>query len=708
MHRLFWILTLAASPAVSLRAQVGSGMPAEAPGSVETDVAAAPLTASPGFPADRWLSAREPVAVELSAAPAGSAGRLAVVVDKTDVTALTEVQGTRLTYRPGNLRVPTGETEMTVYLVSSEGQWREIGRFPIRILNRAGFQELGVTPKADLVSDGQLDQGQTPEGSPPDRRTYQDLTLNFGFQGAASRPGWTLRGQANAVGVTREEQRLRFGERGADAPSVDLSDYLLDLDGGPVKASLGHVTFGTSRHLINGQASRGATGLVQFGSVVKLGLAALNGSSIVGWSNPVGLSRPDHRMFSAELGLEVVPKHPGLVQLAATVLDGSVLPLAGYTQGVVNDAEDGRGGGVRVMLSDPSQRVRVEGGFTRARFTNPQDSLLSQGAVLVPVRPTTRNARYLDASVQLIRGLQLSPTVQASLTGSFRHERVDPLYRSIATAVRADWDQEVYEANGTLGQLGVQYSHSRSRDNLDDVPSILTTRTRADNLNVALPAGAVFRAQPTAWWWPVLSVAYQVTRQVGDGVPENGGFSPSHVPDQLSRNATLGVSWQQATWNLAYRHNVSRQDNRQPGRENADFRSWVHGVTLGVTPVPALSLALDLSDEHQRSIEVNQLQHTRRAGLQADWRVLRNTTLQGYGSLTDSDDDPVTQESRFTEFRLEASQGFNLYRRTASGTQARVFLRYARSKSSQSGPALASVPDQTLWSLATGMSLRLY
>ena len=59
--------------------------------------------------------------------------------------------------------------------------------------------------------------------------------------------------------------------------------------------------------------------------------------------------------------------------------------------------------------------------------------------------------------------------------------------------------------------------------------------------------------------------------QHGDGVPENGGFSVSHVPDQLNRNANLTLAWQRTVWSLGYRHNVVRQDNRQPGRELADL-----------------------------------------------------------------------------------------------------------------------------------------
>jgi hypothetical protein len=285
---------------------------------------------------------------------------------------------------------------------------------------------------------------------------------------------------------------------------------------------------------------------------------------------------------------------------------------------------------------------------------------------------------------------------------------VDPLYRSVAAQPRADWRQNAVDATAALGALSVQYSHTWSRDNIAEVRSILTSRFRDDAVTAALPLASLVRATATAWWWPQLAVTYQVNRQQGEGVPENGGFSASHVPDQLNRNANLTLAWQRTRWSLGYRHNVVRQDNRQPGRELADFRSWFHAVTVGFTPSPAVSLALDLSDERQRNLELAVRQRTRRVGLTGDWRPLAATSLQAFVSLSRADDDPSTQDTEAAELRLEASQGFNLYRRPESGTQARVFLRYGRSRSALDIRFAAPVAEQIQWSLATGMSLRLY
>lgn len=664
-------------------------------GAAAQDQEPEPVVAKAGFDPGEWLRAREPVPIRLSRAPAPGAGRLRVFLGRTDVTALTQLQGQDLIYRPAPLDVSAGETEVSVHLVSPDGEWQEIGRFPVRILDRAGFRQLDMAPTLELISDGDLDEGQ-------------ELTANFGLGGTVARPGWIVRTRANAVAVTRDEQRLRFGERGLAAPAVDLSDYLVELESGPVAANIGHVSFGASRHLINGFASRGLSGGVAIGDAAHVGIAAMNGSSVVGWSNPFGLNSSDHRMMAGSLDLELLPSRPGLIHLGATVLDGSLLPRAGYSQGVVNDAETGSGIGLNVALSDPWQRARIGAGFTRATFTNPADPLLAQGGDIVPVRSTTRNARYLDASVQLLRRLEVSPGVPAMLSAGFRHERVDPLYRSIAAPAQSDIQRNVYEATGSLGQLTLQYSHGRSRDNLDDIESILTTLTREHAVTGALPLGALFRAPYEAWWWPMLSAGYQTVRQRGAGIPENGGFSESHVPDQASSNVTLSLGWQHAEWSVAYQHNASRQDNRQPGRENADFHARVNSVSFGVQPLEPLRVSLDLSEEQQHSIEFDQIQRTRRIGVSGDWRVFAQTMLQGNVAFTRTDDQPLTQRNENIELRLEASQGFDIYRHSEAGSQARAFLRYARSRIRLGGPAFGFPPAETVWSMTSGISLRLF
>jgi hypothetical protein len=403
--------------------------------------------------------------------------------------------------------------------------------------------------------------------------------------------------------------------------------------------------------------------------------------------------------------LEVSPSRPGLIRIETSLLDGSLLPQAGYTQGVVNDAETSTGIGVRISAADPSQRVRFEAGFSRSRFVNPADTALEQGASLVPVRTTSRNARYLDASVELLRNLQLSPTVPVTLSANLRHERVDPLFRSVAASSQADLQQNGLGLNGTLGQLAIQATIGRSHDNLAGLATILTTRTRATGLNVALPTG--FVAGSVSPWYPVLSYALTRLHQFGTGIPLASDFDATHVPDQLSTNHAVGATWQGRLWRAGYQLGRSFQDNRQVGRETADFGNLTHNLAVGVTPVPSLDLALDLGFERADNKEVDQQNLVHRIGGSLDWRFTRNATLAASLSATRTRDDPRTLEVRSSELRVELSQRVHLLRFSTNRMAGQLFLRYARQTSRQINLDVAAAPIQR-WNVNSGIALTVF
>lgn len=348
---------------------VGLGGPAAGQQPAATD-----LSIAPRWAADRFVGGRTTLELELSRPLTSSDERLAVLIGSLDVSALLEVRGTRVRYRPTAARLPSGETEVVAYRVDRAGGWSEVGRAPLRVLTRGGLERGGVIPNADLSSTGQLDQ-RLPEGAPsPDRRTYQDLTLNLGIQGQGLRGGWQLTTQANALGVTQEAQRLRWADMQSDAPAIDLSDYRLQLERGRARLTMGNVATGANRFLLSGFGSRGLSAAVGIGSVATVDASLVNGTNVVGWTNLLGLSRSAHRIGTASLSLELKPSRPGAIHVDFSGLDASVLPLTSFNQGAATDAEESRGFGVQVAMSDARQRIRFSGGMSRSRFMNPADS----------------------------------------------------------------------------------------------------------------------------------------------------------------------------------------------------------------------------------------------------------------------------------------------------------------------------------------------
>lgn len=700
-----FLLSAAIVAALSLGELRAQTPPRAEPAATASD--STPPVATARWAADRVQASRSALELDLSRA-LGPGERLAMVIGNTDVSAGLELAGTRARFRPVGWRLPAGDAEVVTYLVDAAGGWREIGRAPLKVATRLGFERARVAPSIDLNSTGQLDHSVDP-GQVPGRGAYQDLTVRIGIENSVAHRGWELQAQGNVVGVTQESQRLRWAARQIDAPALDLADYRVQVARGGVRLALGNVTAGANRHLINGFGSRGLSAGVRLGPVASFDAAVVNGSNVVGWSNPLGLARSDHRIALGTLSLELLPNRPGGLHVDVSGLDGSLLPETGFTQGAATDAEESRGFGFQVMASDARQRVRFSGGIARSRFVNPGDPLLFGDTAVVAVQPTTRSARYGELGLQLLQDLKLGGTTAASLAATVRHERVDPLYRSVGGYLQSDVQNDGLDLTGSVGALSFQAAATAARDNLGKLAAVLTSRTRTRSVSVAAPLGQLLGLPPTVWALPALNYSWQRTRQYGEGLPDEGGFQATHVPDQWSTAQTGSAAWSAPTWTLTYRWNQSFQDNRQTGRESADFRGIVHGVSLGLNAIRGLTPSLDVSVERQKNFESGLTQRTERFGGSAQAQLTRTTAFSGSVSEAWGFDPFADQRTRNTEFQVELSQGFNLYRRVDGGTQARVFVRYARTRASllPTIPVSGLVP-RVMWTFNAGGSIRLY
>jgi hypothetical protein len=635
-------------------------------------------------------------------------GRLAVIVRRSDLSVLLETHDDHVVLPLRNERMPAGDLEVEMFLVSAEGSWTELGRFPLRRLTRAGLESLTVRPRVDLQSNGQLDAGPLERTPAPARGdAFQDVSINAGLEGALARAGVQLTWQGVMAGAWHESARLRASQLGARAPVMDLASYNLRAVRGPIAVSAGHISLGNHRLLASQFRSRGVGADLALGRRLTIAVGSTAGSELVGWGDPFGLARPSHRVIAGTVALEALPSHPGTLRLELATLDGSLQPLPAFSQQAVTDRELSRGLGAQFVASIPSQRVRLTMGIARSRFDNPADAALARDSSLVPVTVETRAAHFGELALDVLRTHMLGP-IRTSLALSLKHERADPLYRSVAAFVQADRAQDGLDASGALGALQWQASASRARDNLANVPSLLVTRTESYAAAATVPFASLVRAKPDAWWAPSLNVTWQATTQRGDTTPPpNSGFrAPFQIPDQSSGNLAANASWQRPRWSLTYRFNRSLVDNRQAERERADFAGAVHGFTLGINAAASLSFGIDLSHEAQRSRETGTLATNVREGLQADWRPTVHTSISAAASLVTTHDPAATQRAQNVETRLELSQGFNAWVRPADGSQARVFLRWSRTTASLRG--LEPIPMVQQWALSGGMSVRLF
>ena len=655
-----------------------------------------------------WLQPEEPIELRLSRALVPETERVAVMIGMTDWTALfVPERSILLVCRGRPVPLPHGETPLVVYAVSPANEWHAVGRWTLRVGAPSRFERPALEPKIDINNKGQVAERHRPDSNAPRRETFQDVVVSVGFRSQHLRNGLSVSTHANALGVSNQAEALRFGQQGGEAPKLDLADYRIAIEGARAKVAVGHLSFNSHRHLMTGVASRGLTVSVPFAGT-DITAAALSGNNIVGYDNFFGVSTPTNRVGFLVVGAELLKARPGGARVEASFIDGARRPRAGFTQGQVNDAERGRGAGLRFVGSDSPRRLRVDAGFARSRFSNAVDPLLSQGFPLVPARERTNDAAYVDASYDVLKNTCVG-TMPISLTGTYRFERVEPLFRTVSApqAVRSDLFQNAVEIVAGVGSVMARASQTWSHDNLAKLPSILRTDTAQTTASVTVPTGSLRKGRPSDW---LPLVTYNLTRsaQQGRGLPANGGFvSPSQVPNQLNTVHWVSSDWTRSRWRLGYSLNHSLQDNRQAGRETSDLASLVQLLRVGVSPAASVDLTSDVAFERASNREFSRISRTRRVGLVGNWRVTSRGTINAIVGRT-ALRDASTSRSDVTDVNLQYSHAVVLPSRGAFKPQVHLFGRWSYQSADTIELLFDSNRDRRNWALNTGLTVSAF
>ena len=668
------------------------------------------ITVAPKFDGGHFVAGQSPIELTLSRWPSAAEGRLALFVGSADLTTLFERTGEGLVFRADGYSLPSGENELKAFLVTGS-VWKELGRFPIRVLTPRGFEKAQVDPGVELSNKGQLAEGHSGSSPAPARATYQDFGTTLSLQTNHLKDAWSVKSQLHLLGMSRQEETLRFGEKGDQASPVDLADFLVVAAHGGTTLSLGHVSAGGNRLLINNFSSRGLTAVFA-GARASASVAAQNGTSIVGVDNIVGLSNPDHRVLSATVGVELVPAARGILHVDATAIAGSLQPLTGVSQGGIVSTERSDGFGVQIAASTPGQRVRFAGGFASSKFENPPDPSLSGNLSASPSPAGRKNARFAELDVAIFRDVRAWDSLAVNLNGAFRYERTDPLYRSVATFTQADLSRSTFELNGGVDVITMQATYTESKDNLDRVTAMQQAMTQASGAVVSAPLAALLRATTKAAWLPVVSYGRQQSHQFGTGLAANASFAPSDIPDQLNLVQDVTAQWQVGAWQLGYHFSHATQDNRQPGREKSDFTADIHGISAAVTTPSHVDLGVQLNLEQNDNLEFMQRSLLQRVNVTARWNANPLLTLDGAISVSANADDGAGHDTRVSEIRAGAAQSFTLWQTRDNTPNGQLFLRFSTQSSrlNQYGLPLLPPPSQSgaMWFVSSGLTLRVF
>lgn len=643
-----------------------------------------------------------------------SGDSIRVFINHADYTALASIA------RPGQLQIdtsfaplPAGEHTIKVYRVNAFGEWLEWQSTSIRVRGSGGFDSAEFLPRLSLENEGRTDYEAHGDAFEPDPATYQDLNAQVGFSASLRRDEFSMQTQLNAFGASRRERNLRFAELGKEAPKLDLADYNVTLNYKRAQLQLGHVTYGDHPLLMQSVGNRGIGLRAQVTRRIDFTLSRQNGSRVVGYHHLLGEMDTEHSITGSTIGIEAVPDRPGLLRAELSWMEASVRNENDFGIGTVQDAEESRGVGATLTGQLWEDRLRLSLAWARSDYTNPEDPLLSQGFGLVPVVNEENEARRASVSLDVIRNLPLTERLPFSLSLTATHDEADPLYRSLAAFAQADNQQNRYGFNAILGVVNINMNFNRSEDNLDDIPSILKTRTVGQDLSVNLPLPELFRDEQgqAGLWIPSLNYSNTRVHQFAANNPDasvSGFDGGSHLPNQLSRSQSVGLSWSfnrvQFGWNLSR----SRQDNRQLGRENADFENRTNGINVSWNVSAGLNLNMSLARTRIDNQEQHLKQYSDSGNLSLDWRFLEHWNWNLNVASNRGHDNADVAENRAKNLDARLSRNVFMKLPLLGETSGNLFVSYSRTDDTSVNRAFDFRSRGDSWAVNTGISLDIF
>jgi len=663
--------------------------------------------------ADRWVRHDETLRLQASAESLRGR-RLRFFVGHADVSALARVSRLdgRVELVPAAGPWPAGEGALVVYDAES---WSELARLPLKVLTSGGFEKSQLARKLDLQLDGRpvarRDDGQPVAG----RGTYQDGTGRAGLAWSGAGDGWQFEATVNAAGSSTREKALRFPQLAARAPQLDLADYRVAAAlGDEHRFELGHLAGRSHPLLVQDAARRGIAWHARLGTATDASVHLLRTAVTTGWDHPLGIEDADHRSHLLSLGVELIPERAGGLRAEVGVLDATMPSRIGFDGGRIPDAERSRGLALRLAGQTVDERWQGELAFARSRFVNPTDPQLDQGVETRPVLPTTRSAWLAGLQWLVVKPAPPAegapaPAWPFELRASLRVEQAAPLYRSLFAPVQADQVQARFGLQGTLAGGSATWSHTRRADNLDRVATLLRTRTDESTAAITLPLAGWLDRGNAASHWPTLGWAWQRVHQFAANTPraEDSGFAASQRPDQLNRVQSWQLGWARELSSLNYTLETTLQDNRQPGRERADFRTTTHRIAWSHGFDPTLRTQLGVQRQRRTQDETALVQWSDGVTAGIDWNPDERWAVGANANLARVRDSRALARTNNLAWQAQASRRLDLPG-IDKPMPAQLTLRLGRQADRAEDSVFGLASRQRSWWLDVGLSVGFF
>jgi len=567
-----------------------------------------------------------------------------IYIGDSDVTEVFTYKDGRIEFT-GGIPLPVGENQLTIKLLS-DNEWQIIGELPIKVLSSAGFKQASWTPRLEINTNSQLDEHPIGEATASEKATYTDVTANIGLVGSHQRDDLTIDSSFDFLSVSNRQQAIQFGSKENRARKFDLMNYSVTVQNGNHNIVMGHTSYGSHPLLIDSLSRRGISWQYQGDSQLSFNGALLNGSDIVGFDNFTGLSNHNEQYVnSLGVAYNAFSESRISVLMEATYLDAVKQSVNDFGIGEIASAEESQGLGFKFVASDTDARFNGELSVALSRYSNPDDDSLSFGDQLLQLDSETAIAHNLSLSYVLVQDWESQWGSNVNLVINGSHNKAEPLYQTLTAYIQANVISKHIGAQYQVGSVSGNYDKQYSQDNLDNIVSILTTRTENENFNAHIPLASIFAdenaddGQPS--WLPELQYSYQSSHQFAVNSPDQlfSGFNgASHLPDQLTNTHTIASSWQLEQHSISLQSNHTEQDNRQIDRENSDFSNLQHMFNFNWQQDDQSSWTFSVARNRQFDLENLKIQYSNTIGVSYSYQSMSGLGLNiNYGLSKEED-----------------------------------------------------------------------
>ncbi len=660
---------------------------------------------------DDWITPDTRISFTLSGESDLSQNGIAILLGAIDVSALFQQRPNGEFQYRGAMDLPSGVQRLQVFKVDGN-RWSEIGQTTLRVLTPPGFESTALQPRLNFSVDSLVVEGHSEDAEAPENPHYTNLSMSAGLSYEGRRGDTSVQSNINLVGSSDREQALRYSERGEDAAKVDMSDYLVAVNKGNGRFTLGHSSFGQNPLLISSISNRGVTFRQQLSDNFDFSIASQNGTDIVGYNNLFGLQSFDHNISGGTLGYELFSSRPGGLRVELSYVAAKIQSDTNFDVGEITEAEESEGYGIRLLGSSKSGRLRGELNYAQSSYSNSQDKTLNQGIEdLVADKESTDSAYRINLNYDILDNDIIDDSFPVSLTVSLLHERIDPLYKTLVAFPNADMLMNQVEFVSLLDSLSIQLQYSWMEDNLDDLASVLKTKTRTTVLSASYDFSQLFESESISGYIPEASLVLNRVHQYAANNPEaeisdfNGS---SHLPNQSDLSGDLELSWSLDHWELGYIYSYSNQDNRQSGRERDDFKTNEHSLEAEFQLTERFLFGVAMGRVKNVSLSEALVTYSNSVGFNFNWRSPGEWGIAGAFDKTFEDDSKGLVEADAVNADLRVASDFDLNILGGGKRHGQLYLRYNMSEDDSIDNEFEIESLVKTWTISAGLNLSVF